>query len=212
MITGYVLVYVFKTSSPYLTVFILFIMEAFSIMNIIKRSKQKLSKSLKKIVALSIILGNTLCLLYFLFVVIRISPWYNPQYFISIAGMLIGNSMTGVSLGLNTMNNSFSKEKSTIDAYLMLGASKKEATKHIINNAFDSAILPTINSMLGIGIVSLPGMMTGQILAGTSPLIAIEYQIAIMLGILGSVSLSVILFLQLGYKTYFNSDLQLISE
>ncbi|MCG4586258.1 ABC transporter permease, partial [Anaerosalibacter bizertensis] len=85
----------------------------------------------------------------------------------------------------------------------------KMASKDIVNNAFDASILPTINSMVGMGIVSLPGMMTGQILSGISPLIAVRYQIAIMLGIMGSVSLTVIIFLQLGYKTFFTKDSQL---
>lgn len=86
----------------------------------------------------------------------------------------------------------------------MLGATPKMASRDIVNQAFDAAMLPTINSMVTMGIVFLPGMMTGQILSGISPLVAVEYQIAIMLGIVGSVSLSVILFVQLGYRTYFN--------
>ena len=94
----------------------------------------------------------------------------------------------------------------------MLGATPKMAAKQIVDNAFDSAILPTINSMVGMGIVFLPGMMTGQILSGTSPVTAINYQIAIMLGVLGSVSLTVILFVQLGYKTFFNDQDQLHSS
>lgn len=91
----------------------------------------------------------------------------------------------------------------------MLGALPKVAVKDIVDNAFDAAVLPTINSMVGMGIVFLPGMMTGQILAGLSPVSAIKYQIAIMLGILGSVSLTVIVFINFGYKTFFNKDSQL---
>src|SRR6056297_2334437 len=99
-----------------------------------------------------------------------------------------------------------------VESSLMLGATPKMASKSIVDNAFDSAILPTVNSMVGMGIVFLPGMMTGQILSGTSPVTAIQYQIAIMMGILGSVSLTVILFVQLGYKTFFNEHDQLIIE
>jgi putative ABC transport system permease protein len=91
----------------------------------------------------------------------------------------------------------------------MLGASPQMAAKSVVDNAFDSAILPTINSMVGMGIVFLPGMMTGQILSGVSPLTAIEYQIAIMLGIVGSVALTVILFVYWGSKTFFNQQQQL---
>jgi putative ABC transport system permease protein len=103
-------------------------------------------------------------------------------------------------------------QRTLVEGALMLGATPKMASKQIINKAFDAAILPTINTMVSMGIVSLPGMMTGQILSGTSPLTAIEYQIAIMLGILGSVSLTVILVLQLGYKTFFNDQQQLMIE
>uniref|UniRef100_UPI0031593ACC ABC transporter permease n=1 Tax=Caloramator sp. Dgby_cultured_2 TaxID=3029174 RepID=UPI0031593ACC len=158
------------------------------------------------------VIGSLLSLLYFLFIIIRISPWYDPRYFIPIAGMLIGNSMTGVALGVNRLVDDIKKRKDEIEMALMLGATPKMAVKEIIDNTFDSAILPTINSMVGMGIVFLPGMMTGQILSGTSPLTAIKYQIAIMLGILGCVAITVIMFLQLGYKTYFNEEAQLIID
>lgn len=212
ILTGYVLVYVFKIPSPWYTILILIAMESFSIYNIIKRSKVKLSFKLKQIIALSMVLGTVSCLLYFLFIVVQISPWYNPQYFIPIAGMLIGNSMTGISLGVNRLVDGMYTKKNMVEGALMLGATPKDASKHIVNDAFDSAILPTINSMVGMGIVFLPGMMTGQILSGVSPITAISYQIAIMLGILGSVSLTVMLFVQLGYKTFFNNQSQLIIE
>ncbi|MPN32488.1 putative iron export permease protein FetB [bioreactor metagenome] len=156
--------------------------------------------------------GTLTSLFYFLFVVVRVSPWYNPQYFIPIAGMLIGNSMTGITLGVNRLVDGMTTQKALVEAALMLGAHPKVAAKSIINAAFDAAILPTINSMVGMGIVFLPGMMTGQILSGTAPTTAIEYQIAIMLGILGSVALTVIIFVQLGYKTFFNKEAQLVFE
>lgn len=211
-LVGHILVYLFENISPINSIVVIIIMEIFAINNIYKRSKQKLSKDLKKIIAFSMILGTLSSLLYFLIVVINISPWYDPRYFIPIAGMLIGNSMTGVSLGVNRLVDGMYSEKKLIETALMLGSNEKNAAKEIVDSAFDSAILPTINSMLGMGIVFLPGMMTGQILSGISPLTAIEYQIAIMLGILGSVSLSVIVFVQAGYKTFFNSESQLTFE
>lgn len=209
ILTGYILVYIFDSPSPLYTILILVIMESFAIFNIIKRTKSKLSKTLKRIIAISMVSGTTFCLFYFLLVVVHISPWYNPQYFIPIAGMLIGNSMTGISLGVNRLVDGMESQKYLVEGALMLGATPKTAAKQIVDNAFDSAILPTINSMVGIGIVFLPGMMTGQILSGISPITAISYQIAIMLGILGSVALTVILFVQLGYKTFFNLQGQL---
>jgi putative ABC transport system permease protein len=210
ILTGYILVYLFNVPSPLYTILILIAMEVFSVYNIIKRTKTKLSLKLKQIIAFSMFVGTTSCLFYFLLVVVRISPWYNPRYFIPIAGMLIGNSMTGISLGVSRLVDGMQTQKNLVEGALMLGATPKTAAKQIVDNAFDSAILPTINSMVGMGIVFLPGMMTGQILSGTSPVTAIEYQIAIMLGILGSVALTVILFVQLGYKTFFNNESQLI--
>jgi len=212
IITGYVLVYLFNNSNPFYTLIILLAMEVFSIYNIFKRSKLNLSKNLKKIISFSMVIGTLTSLFYFLFVVVRISPWYNPQYFIPIAGMLIGNSMTGITLGVNRLVDGMTSKRQLVEAALILGATPKVASKEIVNDAFDAAILPTINSMVGMGIVFLPGMMTGQILSGTSPTTAIEYQIAIMLGILGSVALTVIMFVQLGYKTFFNKENQLIVE
>jgi putative ABC transport system permease protein len=210
ILTGYVLVYLFNNINPAYTLLIIILMETFAILNVFKRSKQKLSKSLKKIIAISMLLGTLSSLLYFLFIVIRISPWYDPRYFIPIAGMLIGNSMTGISLGVNKLVEGMQSQRLLIESALMMGATPKMASKQVVDDAFDSAILPTINSMVGMGIVFLPGMMTGQILSGTSPVTAIEYQISIMLGILGSVALTVILFVYLGHKTFFNSQSQLV--
>lgn len=209
VLVGYILVYLFDNVNPFSTVIVIIIMETFAIHNIYKRAKGKLSRPLKKIIATSMIFGTLTSLTYFLLIVINISPWYDPQYFIPIAGMLIGNSMTGISLGVTRLVDGMHAERHLIESALMLGATPKKAAKQIVDSAFDSAILPTINSMVGMGIVFLPGMMTGQILSGISPISAIEYQIAIMLGILGTVALTVIVFVQLGYKTFFNEESQL---
>lgn len=212
VLTGYVLIYLFDNVNPFYTLLVVIVMEAFAINNIYSRTKTKLSTSLKKIIAISMLFGTLSSLFYFLFVVVRVSPWYDPRYFIPIAGMLIGNSMTGISLGVSKLVDGMYTNRHLVETALMLGATPKMAVKQIVDNAFDSAVLPTINSMVGMGIVFLPGMMTGQILSGTSPVTAIGYQIAIMLGILGSVALTVILFVQLGYKTFFNEKSQLINQ
>lgn len=207
---GFILIYLFENIHPLTTVAVLLVMEVFAVRNIVARSKNPLSKRLKNVVALSIGTGTLSSILFFLLVVVRITPWYEPRYFIPIAGMLIGNSMTGISLGVFNLVEGMQTQRNRIETSLMLGATPQAATKHILDHAFDSSILPTMNAMLGMGIVFLPGMMTGQILSGTSPLIAIKYQIAIMLGILGSVSFSVLLFVHLGYRTYFNHQNQFI--
>lgn len=212
ILTGFILTYIFKNPNLLITVLIVILMEVFAINNILKRSKAKLSNELKNAIIISMLVGTLLSLIYFLLVVINIKPWFNPQYLIPLAGMIVGNSMTGISLGINKLIDGITNQKDMIECSLMLGATPKDACKTIIDNSFDSAILPTINSMVGMGIVFLPGMMTGQILSGSLPLVAIKYQIAIMLGILGSVSITVITFLNLGYKTFFNNRMQLKRE
>lgn len=207
--TGFLLQYIIKNPNPFATIFIILLMESFAIHTVYGKFKNRLSQPLKKVVAIALPFGSLTSLLFFLLVVIQIKPWYLPQYFIPIAGMIVGNSMTGISLAINSLIESMTVQKSQIEEALILGATPKMATVNIVQTAFDSAILPTVNTMLGMGIIFLPGMMTGQILSGTSPLTAITYQIIIMLGILSSVALSVIMMLQMGYKTFFNKKDQM---
>jgi len=209
ILVGYLLVYIFDNPNPFITGGIIIVMEAFAVHTVLEKYQGKLSLPLKKVIALSMSLGTLSCLVYFLLIVVRLSPWYEPQYFIPIAGMLIGNSMTGISLGVKLLLEGMINQRALVEEALILGATPQAATRSIINNTFDAAILPTMNSMIGMGIVFLPGMMTGQILSGTSPTTAIAYQIAIMLGILGAVALTVIIMLQLGYRTFFNQEEQL---
>ncbi|MFN7251579.1 MAG: ABC transporter permease [Anaerobacillus sp.] len=210
ILVGYILVYIFDYPNPLITIALFAIMLFFSIHNVYQRAKLELTTSLKRTIALSMFSGISVSLIFFVFLVLALSPWYDPRFFIPIAGMIIGNSMTGITLGVNNLLNSMQTQKAQIEAALILGAPPKIAVKKLLNQAFDAAMLPTINSMVGMGIIFLPGMMTGQILSGMSPLVAVNYQIAIMLGIVGSTSLSVIIFLHLGYKHFFNTRSQLL--
>ncbi|RCW66386.1 ABC transporter permease [Saliterribacillus persicus] len=209
VLVGYLLTFIFENEHVLYSIIVLVIMQVFAVFNIYKRSKIEMDKQLKKIIAVSMVTGTLFTLFYFDFVVVHFSPWYDPRYFIPIAGMIIGNSMTGVTLGVSALIEGFSSRRKEVESALMLGATPNRAARSIVNHSFDSAILPTINNMVGMGIVFLPGMMTGVILSGASPLDAIKYQIAIMLGITGSVALTVILFLYFGYQTFFNKEAQL---
>lgn len=210
VLVGYLLVYIFNYPNPFITIGIIILMEVFAVYTIFKKFKKQLSIGLKKVIAVSMSVGTLSCLVYFLLVVVRISPWYDPQYFIPIAGMIVGNSMTGISLGVKSLLEGMTVRRAAVEEALILGATPQDASRSIINSTFDAAILPTINSMVGMGIVFLPGMMTGQILSGTDPTTAISYQIAIMLGILGAVALTVFTMLHWGYRTFFNKENQLI--
>lgn len=207
---GYVLIYLFDHGKPWLILLVLVGMEMFAVYNAIKRTNSHLSPAIKRIIAIAIPIGTLASLAFFLIVVVGGDSWKDPRYVIPLAGMIIGNAMTGVTLGVTRLVDGVRSQRGEIESALMLGATPRVATREIVRSAFDSAILPTINAMVGIGIVFLPGMMTGQILSGTSPLIAIKYQIAIMLGIMGSVSFSVLIFVEWGYRTFFNTDAQLV--
>lgn len=209
-IAGFILVYIFDSASFILSALMIVVMEFFAIFNIITNKKGKLNSGLKRTLILAQVIGTIFTLAFFLIIVVRPKPIYNPQYLIPLGGMIIGNSMTGINLALNQMLESIENNRSSIEGSLMLGASPRMAMDKIIQNAFDTAITPTLNSIKNMGIISLPGMMTGQILGGVSPLIAIRYQIAIMTAIMSSVAICVFIFLHLGYKNFFNDQKQLV--
>jgi len=118
--------------------------------------------------------------------------------------------MTGVNIAIKTFMDAIDKEKSKINTLLNLGVEPKDILKPFANNALETALIPTLNSMLGMGIIFLPGMMTGQILSGTLPTTAIMYQIAIMIAICTSVCITVFLSLNLGYKSLYNNRKQFL--
>jgi putative ABC transport system permease protein len=103
--------------------------------------------------------------------------------------MVLGNTMTGISLGLDVLTNGVTRERAAVEAYLALGGTRYKALLPVIRDALRSGFMPTINGMAAIGLVSLPGMMTGQILAGVAPKDAVKYQILIMFLIAGGTGL-----------------------
>ena len=202
-IMGYILLYVFENPSWWLTLLMLSIMLGFAVYNATKRVRYEMNRELKRLIAFSMVIGYLCTAVLFMLLVLQVRPWFNPQYFIPISGMIIGNAMTGIALGANRLCANLQDHREKIEKSLMLGASPKTASHDEVNDAFDSAILPTMNNMMTMGIVSLPGMMTGQMLSGTFPLTAIKYQIGIMLAILGCTAVTVVIFVTLGYNSFF---------
>ena len=107
----------------------------------------------------------------------RPTPWYDPRYAIPLLGMILGNCMTGIALGLHTLTTSLVRRRASVEAQLMLGATRWDASAPVTRAALRSALMPTINSMSATGLVSLAGMMTGQILGGVPPVEAVKYEI-----------------------------------
>jgi len=127
---------------------------------------------------------------FFILAVIKPTPFYDAQYLIPITGMLLGNTLSANIISLERFYSAIYKEKEQYLTYLMLGADLQEAVMSYFRSAVRAAVSPTIASIATIGVVSLPGMMTGQILGGAVPVVAIQYQIGIMICIFTVMTLS----------------------
>ena len=143
-------------------------------------------------------------LLLTLLVIIDNQPWYAPRYAIPIFGMLLGNCMTGIALAMNTLIGSAINHRAVIEQRLALGASYPESIATFKSEAVRTAMIPTINAMAAAGIVALPGMMTGQILAGTTPVEAVKYQILVMFLIAASTGFGVLLAVWMTIRRLFD--------
>lgn len=199
---GYILNIVFSIEKWYAVVPVLLIMIAVAIHTILGRQRNKF-KNIVPIITLSLMAGTGITLFIVIIVIINVEPWYTPQYIIPIMGMILGNSMNGVALAAERLSSEIRSKRELIETRLSLGATSREAVSDIISSAVRAAMIPTINSLMTVGIVSLPGMMTGQILSGTSPFIAVKYQIVVMYMIAASVMISSVLIVQRGYKQFF---------
>jgi putative ABC transport system permease protein len=141
--------------------------------------------------------------------IIRSDPWFAPQYLIPLLGMVLGNSLNGISLGLDRLMEGLEGRRQLVETSLALGASRWEACREVIRDAIRVAMIPTINSMMVMGLVSLPGMMTGQILAGAAPTAAVRYQIVIVFMIASGTALGVFGVVLLGWMRLTSRDHQL---
>ena len=186
LLIGYFLIYIFETKTSaviLLTLGVMLIAAGWISLRTIEAKRKTLF--LKAIISISV--GGGITLILITQVVIGLDPWYQPSYMIPLAGMIFANAMTAISLAAERLSSELTGNVNYTQA----------STK-----AYEAALIPVINGLLAVGLVSLPGMMTGQILTGVSPLIAARYQIMVMAMIFGASGLSVLLFLKL-VKTNF---------
>ncbi|GIX06492.1 MAG: iron export ABC transporter permease subunit FetB [Candidatus Poribacteria bacterium] len=142
-------------------------------------------------------------------VIVQARPWYLPQYFIPLGGMIIGNSMNSISIALDRLFGEVKQRRAEIEMALALGATSAEATEGIVRNAVRAGMIPSINALMTVGLVSLPGMMTGQILAGSDPSLAVRYQIVVMLMLVASTALGSVTITLWMRRRCFSRDHQL---
>ncbi|MGD8429866.1 MAG: iron export ABC transporter permease subunit FetB [Ectothiorhodospiraceae bacterium] len=139
-----------------------------------------------------------------LLALIQADPWYEPQYAIPLLGMLLGNTMTGVALSLDRLTDTAWQQREVIEARLMLGHTWQQALSGARRESMRSGLIPIINGMSAAGVVSLPGMMTGQILAGSAPAEAVRYQILIFLLITAGTGFGTLIANQLAARRLFD--------
>lgn len=144
-----------------------------------------------------------------LLVVVRVHPWYTPQYAIPLVGMILGNTMNGVSLGLDRLTSELTARRVQVESALALGATRREAALPILRASVHAGLIPTINTMAAAGIVTLPGMMTGQMLAGAGPIDAVKYQMVIMFLMTFAIVAGLIAAAFLAFRRLFTADHQL---
>ena len=176
---GYILVAIFQTESAWVVFGVLLVMLFFSGWIALRTVPERRTRLMAQALG-AILIGGGVTLLFVTQGVLHLAPWYLPQYMIPLAGMVFANAMNSVSLAAERYYSEYSEGLDVISAR---------------NKAMQAALIPVINALFAVGLVSLPGMMTGQILTGVSPLIAARYQIMVMLMIFSAAGISTALFL-----------------
>jgi len=194
LLVGLLLKSLFAIQSPWLTLLVALFMVGFAAREIWARQERRV-KGWRggAIGGTSMGVSVGVVALVALALLMQPEPWWHPRYALPILGMIMGNAMTGVSLSLDTLHTTLNREQRAIEAQLLLGANKWQAMRPFIRQAMRAGFMPSINAMAAIGVVSLPGMMTGQILSGVDPNEAVKYQLMVMFLIAGATGMAVIL-------------------
>jgi len=185
---GLVLQWVFKQPGPWAVIGMMLVMVAFAGWEAVRRTTHRVPGGLFVGMGVMFVTSMTVTL-YGVVVVIGVRPWYEPQFAIPILGMLLGNTLNGISLGLETVLDGFRRDRLDVEMLLAHGATRREASREVIRRAVRTGMIPILNSMVAAGVISIPGMMTGQILAGQDPSEAARYQIFILFSIAAGVTL-----------------------
>lgn len=185
--------FIFALNAPLWTVLFALFMTAAAAYEVVSRQERRVKG------AATIALGagapffaGLLATLFATALVIGPEPWYAPRYVLPIFGMMLGNALSGTSLVLDAMTSAAVRERTAIEARLALGASRFQALDAILRRALTTGLMPIVTAMATTGVVALPGMMTGQILAGIDPVSAAKYQVMIMFLIAGATGMAVV--------------------
>jgi putative ABC transport system permease protein len=202
LLVGFYLQFLFELDDWRLTALWLVVMIGVADISIL-RSSRLCVRCFAGPLFLSLVVGTALPLLFFVALLLRLPDWMDPQYVIPIAGMILGNCLRADIVGIRTFYDSIRKSNRDYLRRLACGAGRAEAVRPYLRDAVSAALAPTVATMATIGLVSLPGMMTGVILGGSSPLVAIQYQIAIMIAIFCGTAVTVVAVLLLTLRSAF---------
>lgn len=208
LLIGYVLNWLFSLSNPIAILILALLMTSIAGISGVNRTSRRFVGIYWRSF-LSVLVAAFFVTQFSILAVIRVDPWYDPQYFIPLLGMILGNALNGVSLGLEQFMESLVSNQGKIETLLSLGATRWEATHGEVKQAVRRGMIPMINSMMVMGLVSLPGMMTGQILAGANPLDAVRYQIIIVFAIASGTALGTLGVVLLAWQALLSPSHQL---
>lgn len=208
---GYVLTYIFQINRLWLIIPIILLMCFIASREATRRVSRvpynPAWSAFFSIAASTFVVGSIVVV-----VIIAPDPWYSARVAIPIFGMILGNSMNAIALSLDRMYSEIHAHVDEVEQLLCFGASPWEAVVRYVQKAVSAGMMPTINSLMVVGLVSLPGMMTGQILAGMSPQLAVRYQFVVMIMVAASVAMGCVLIVILSYKQMFTSDQALVES
>lgn len=209
---GYVLVYLFHSSQWWLVLLALAVMLVAATSASTRRGKKIPARDRRALLGISgtaMLLGSGVTLAYVTQVMLRVHPWYEPRYLIPLFGMIVGNAMTAAALAAERLASEMELRRGEVEAYLALGASPARAAAEPVRRALTAALIPSVNGLMVVGLVQLPGMMTGQILAGQSPLLAVRYQIVVVFMLAGATAMTAAMVVLWYRRTFFTPAAQL---
>lgn len=206
---GFVLTYVFAHASLWLTALVFLVMVGFATSIIHGRVKERAIRYRTELFVAMLLSYATVSILV-TGVIVGAKPWWDPQYFLPLAGMVVGNSMSALAIALERLLTELRNNRDEVEMRLALGATAAEASTPALRAAVQAGMIPSINSLMGVGIVFIPGMMTGQIIAGQDPVQAVPYQILVMFMIVGATCLGTVIVTLLVRKKCFGPAHELV--
>ncbi len=206
---GYVLAIIFALKNPLAVLAVLLVMLTIATITARNRIGKKIPRLLPVVFG-SIFFSTALTLIYTNFLILQPEVWYSPQYLIPLGGIVLGNAMNGAAIAGERLVSTINSSRLEIETYLSLGATPQEAVTSYRKDAIRAGLIPTLNQMMVVGVVTLPGMITGQLLSGVEPLDAASYQILIMFMLAFANLVTTVLVTEGLSRQFFNAQAQLL--